>query len=451
LLLLALALGAGPGCAAMTNPVAVGVPARRVPSELLARSQSADQTIPLDLLRQLPPAEYVLGPGDVLAVWVEEYLGQPNQPLPIHTGPLVQTRDQRRVTPSTGYPVPVQADGTIDLPGAGTVSVQGLTLTQARAAVRGLYVPRLIKPERARIIVNLLQPRFYPVLVLRQEGNSFTTGPDGLISGAKRGTGYEIDLLAYENDVLHALARTGGLPGLDALNEVVIYRGCFRDPAGRAALLGALGGKPADRDPLRQMAAGLAAGVVRIPLRVPPGQVPCVRPEDILLGAGDVVFVEARDEEIFYTAGLLPPAAHVLPRDRDLDVLEAIALTRGPLVNGLFGVSNLSGDQIRAGLGNPSATLLTVVRRTPGGGQVPIIVDLEVALHNPAERILVRPGDLLILQEKPEQAMVRYLSQTFFNFNIFWEAFHSKFGAGVIDVAAPDRLSGRLGTLNLVQ
>jgi hypothetical protein len=44
------------------------------------------------------------------------------------------------------------------------------------------------------------------------------------LGAAKRGTGKLVKLPAGENDVLHALAETGGLPGLDARNEIVIVR-----------------------------------------------------------------------------------------------------------------------------------------------------------------------------------------------------------------------------------
>src|SRR5207253_38572 len=107
--------------------------------------------------------------------------------------------------------------------------------------------------------------------------------------------------------------------------------------------------------------------VTRIPLRTPHGQLPAMRPEDVVLHTGDVVFLEARDAELFYTGGLLPPGAHVLPRDHDLDVIEAIALVRGALFNGAFGGSNLSGTLLQGGLGNPSPSLLAVVRRAPDG------------------------------------------------------------------------------------
>jgi hypothetical protein len=176
-----------------------------------------------------------------------------------------------------------------------------------------------------------------------------------------------------------------------------------------------------------------------------------VRPEDVALGDGDVVYVPARDHEVFFTGGLLPPGVHTLPRDRVLDVVEAVSLVRGPLVNGAFGGSNLSGDLIRPGIGNPSPGLLAVVRKTPGGGQINIMVDLRTALREPAERIAVRPGDMLILQEFPGQAMARYLSQTVFNFNLFWQVFRTSNATGIIDAAGPDRLPNRGATLNINQ
>jgi hypothetical protein len=440
------------GCAAVTNPVGDGVPVRRVPVELLAIPKGDDHTIPLTLLRQPPPPVYTVAPGDVLGVFIEGFLGERNQPLPIHTGLLPQSRDLRRLTPATGYPVVVQPDGTIHLPQAGKMYVSGKTIVEIQDAIRPFYIEKkVIKPDvQPLILVSLLQPRQTSVLVLRQEALTFGTGPDGLIATSKRGTGFEVDLPGNENDVLHALARTGGLPGLDVCNELIIQRGCFRDAADRSVLMNGLQATPSAKNPLEALGAG--GPIVRIPLRLPPGHPPCLRPEDVILQNGDVVFLEARDEPLFFTAGLLPPAAHVLPRDRDLDVVEAVALSRGPLINGAFGGSNLSGDLVKPGIGNPSPTHLTVVRRTPGGGQLPITVDLGRALNDPSERLLVKAGDLLLLQEKPEEALARWFSQTFFNFDVVWQAFHSRWVTGVIDVSAPDRLTTtRLPTVNIPQ
>ena len=60
------------------------------------------------------------------------------------------------------------------------------------------------------------------------------------------------------------------------------------------------------------------------------------RPTDVVLRSGDTVYVEGREAEVFYTAGLAGSGQFSLPRDYDLDVLQAIALVRGPLVNGGF-------------------------------------------------------------------------------------------------------------------
>src|SRR5581483_7312216 len=128
-------------------------------------------------------------------------------------------------------------------------------------------------------------------------------------------------------------------------------------------------------------------------------------------------------------------------RDHDLDVLEAISRVHGPLFNGAFGGSNLTGNLVAPGIGGPSPSLLVVLRRTPGGGQVPIVVDLRDALRHPEERLLVRAGDVLILQEKPSEALARYFTQTFFNFDLVWEAIHSPSATGIVDISTPDRIA----------
>jgi protein involved in polysaccharide export with SLBB domain len=439
------------GCAALTNPVADGISVRHLPPELLGPTKEEEKTIPLTALGQPQPPAYRLGPGDVLGVAVDGFLGERDQPasLPLHVAPQVQVRDQHRLPPAVGYPVPVAEDGTIDLPSAGPLRVQGMSLPEAREAVRSLYVTkRLLKQETARVSVTLLHPRQYRVVVVRQEATSFTSSLEGPLVSSKRGTGNIVDLPAYENDVLHALAQTGGLPGLDAYNAVLIQRNSYPGGQDCAALGAWFHGQPSPEGPGATLCP--SGPVVRIALRQPLGTPLPFRPEDVVLQSGDVVFLEARDEDLFYTGGLLPPGAFVLPRDHDLDVIEAVSRVHGSLMNGAFSVSNLSGTLIQPGIGNPSPSLLVVVRRTPSGGQVPIVVDLREALRHPEERLRVRAGDVLILQERPSEALARYFTQTFFNFDLIWQVVHEKFATGIVDVAAPDRLSQRLATVGVV-
>src|SRR5262245_59119001 len=67
------------GCAALTNPVANGIPVRRLPPELLGESKAGMETIPVSSLRQPPPEHYKLGPEDVLGIWIEGIMGEKGQ------------------------------------------------------------------------------------------------------------------------------------------------------------------------------------------------------------------------------------------------------------------------------------------------------------------------------------------------------------------------------------
>src|SRR5260221_2037845 len=77
------ALAVMQGCAALSNPVANGIPVRKLPPELLGESKANLQTIPLSLLRQPRADAYKLAAGDVLGIWIEGVLGEKGQPPPV--------------------------------------------------------------------------------------------------------------------------------------------------------------------------------------------------------------------------------------------------------------------------------------------------------------------------------------------------------------------------------
>jgi protein involved in polysaccharide export with SLBB domain len=391
------------GCAAMTNPVADGIPAERVPPQYLGRPREEEKTISLTLLRQKPPDAYRLDAGDILGVYIDNILGDRNQPPPVRV-----SEQGTNLQPAFGYPIPISENGSLPLPLIPPVPLKGLTLPEAQQAIVNAYEtvrtgrwyqrPKaIIDPGNARVIVTLYKQRQVHVQVVRQDSGGLTIGAQGVIGSTKRGTGATVDLPAYENDVLNALNRTGGLPGLDAVNEVVIQRGTGQ--------------------------ADSAGQVVRIPLRMRAGEPPPFRPEDVVLQTGDIVFIEARDTELFYTGGLLPPHQFVLPRDYDLRVVDAIALAQGPLVNGAFNLNNLTGATQATGLGSPSPSLVSVVRRTRDYGQLVIRVDLNRALRDSRENILIQAGDVLVLQETPTEATTRYIT-TVLHFNFLANLFH---------------------------
>lgn len=386
LLLLGVALSSG--CAALTNPVADGIPVRRVPAEILGRPKSDLRPIPLTMLRRTEPPQYTLDRGDVLAIIAGDLFGPENQPAP------VRLADQFGNDAAAGFPVPVRDDGTIALPHPKipAIDVRGKTLTEVEALVRKAVIEdvKLFQQDAVRVSVQLYQKRRIQIQVVRED--TVPIAAQGLgaqfLATAKKGSGFIVPLEFGKNDVLHALNLTGGLPGLDARNEVIIQRE------------EQVNGKP-------------KRSSISIPLRIYPDQSVNITEQDIILNDGDIIYIQSRDSEVFYTAGIVGSRQIPLPRDYDLDVVQAVAVAGGPLVNGGFTQNAFVPQATASGLGNPSPSLVTVVRKLPNGQQIPIRVDLTRAFKDPRERILIQPDDILVMQEKPSEAITRYLTQQF--------------------------------------
>lgn len=431
-LIAALAVVACGGCSALTMPV-TGIPAYRVPDSLLAARKDDTQTINLASLRQPKEDVYKLASGDVLGIWIPGVIGDASEVPPTH----FSITENLTYPPSVGVPFTVQDDGTIDLPIVAPLNVKGMTLLEVKRAIQKAYTQdqQIIQAGFDRIVVTLAQPRVTHVLVFRQESATTTTGAQNSIlpqeiNRFKRGTAYALELRAYKNDVLHALSESGGLPGLDAVNEIRIQRGRFADPADREEVA-------------RELEAGICStpGLeeTRIPLRLAPGQPLPFRPQDIILNSGDVVFIEARESEVFYTGGLLPPTEIDLPRDHDLDVLEAVAMANGPIFSGGFRLGNatFSAELTRTGqVGSPSPSQLIVLRKTANGRQVPIRVDLNRATWDDHERIIVQANDVLILQQTPDEALASYWVGVV-NFTGVFRLFQHEDAVGTATIAAP--------------
>jgi protein involved in polysaccharide export with SLBB domain len=426
------------GCAAITNPLANGIPVRILPDELLAESKKDLKPISLALLRQPYPKSYQLAAGDILGVYIEGVLGEADTPPP------VQITEGTNLPPSIGYPIPVRQDGTVPMPLIDPVSVDGMTVAQAEKAIVAAYeAKKILRSEDRRVLVTLMRPRQTRVLVMREDSqNQYqrltirSRAIRGLpttqttIGGTQQGTGAVLELPAYENDVLHALADTGGLPGADAIEEVIIQRGYWdvaANPSGADIALPA-GVDSANADQGQQ--------TIRIPLRQRPGEPLPFTPRDILLQTGDIVVIRALEPAFYYTGGLMPAREVPMPRDTDLTVVEAILKVDGSLLNGAVSTDNLNGTIVQPGLGNPSPSLLAVLRKTPNNGQVTIRVDLNRAVKDPRENILVQAGDVLVLQETPCEAIGRYTSQVF-NLNIITKIIDRGSAQGTTSVALP--------------
>jgi len=405
---------AGSGCHSITG-TCHSVPANRINPHLFGTIKEAQVPILLSALGQEKPAAYRVGPGDTLAIFVWGVLPPATDEVPVLS--QYQTLNQRYyppsgsiVSPSTGLPMTVGNDGALEMPMVGRLNVSGLTIEEISNKIKDAYRKLSVTVEgRERVSVAMITQRVKRVVVLRQDtpNPAVTVTPPGVVDQIHRGSGEVIDLPAYENDVLHALAATGGLPGTDGVREVWVMR--------NGAINGTDGLDPAKLDKMiENYSSPQTSGpsILRIPLYSYPNEPLPFGPQDVVLNAGDVVYVPRR-QEYFYTGGLIGGAKIPLPQDQDLDIIEAIAQA----VGSIGGPLGQSGDVLRAG--SPGwfikPTRAVVIRKMPDGSQLSIRVDLARAMEDKKERILIQPDDLVMLHFKPGEGAANAVL-TFFSF-----------------------------------
>jgi hypothetical protein len=407
------------GCTALFNPIET-IPANRVPAQFLAEPQANKVPIDVARLRQTKPEFYTLDSDDVLGVFIEGVLGNFDE------APPVQLPDPNSdLPPAIGFPVPVREDGTASLPLVKPIPLRGLTIQQAEALITRAYRggEQPILKEDSRIIVTLLRERTYRVFVVRQDNSRSALGLQfqgqqrgGVVSdrGDQSSRGFVLQLPAYQNDVLNSLTRTGGLPGVNAKNEIRILRGSRVDIARRDEQLSEFyrSNRP-DQFPYGVIPAVTdATNAIQIPMRLNPGVVPDLREEDIILRDGDIIYVDSRESEVYYTGGLLGGGERVLPRDYDLDVLAAVSLAGAGIgTNQQTGLIGGAAQRV-------PPTELIVLRRIPGNRQLAIRIDLNDTINDPRQRMLVKSGDTLILRFKPQEEIINFASGVFFTFGI---------------------------------
>jgi len=301
-------------------------------------------------LALIPPKDYLIGPGDTLQVLVPG---------------LFET------TMITPFTVRVGADGSVVLPSIGKANVGGQTLGAAQLTIEQAYSSGIL--VNPRVNVSLAAKGTYNVSVI----------------GEVRQAG-AFDLPRYEDDLAHAIARAGGLTDRAAARVEIHRRATPRDIV----------------EILGQIQPDFTAGenlVLVIPLEgqgatvyldgVPPRR-KILTANDVELRAGDVVVVPRRTDEVFFVVGPLNRSnvlnfsvqdqdrrlgnAFLLPRDRDIDVVTAVAM---------------------AGYIDPidSPSTVTVQRSMPGQSPLLIRVDLIAARANWKENLYVQPGDIIYL------------------------------------------------------
>ena len=378
---------------------------------------------------------YQLAAGDVLGVFVEGVVGE------LDASPPVQLpASGSDLPPSIGFPAVVRYDGTLTLPLVKPISVQGLQIEQAQQAVERAYrageAP--IVSADSRIIVTLARKRTIQVTVIRQDAISnrpinFRNGVTDRSDSSARGN--RLQLPAGDNDLLTALIETGGIPGLNAKPYVRISREQQRGspyPRRRNAQPSRAVISRGSQFPRTSRSGGQRSTVSSTPprgvsnhasfyrgytgperteflvsLSPQAGQTTAqgARLESLSLADGDIVLVDARPTEVYYTGGLLRGGEFPLPRDKRLNVLEAVALAGGQI-----------GTNGGVAAGSIPPTELLVVRRLPGGSQRTFLVDLDRAINDSRQRPAVAVGDTLILRYKPSERAANAGVQVFNTF-----------------------------------
>ena len=396
------------------------IPVNRVPLEYLEPNQFKDdlEEISLQRLRQDPPEVFQLGPGDILGIYIDNVIGSSEELPPVNFP------EDASLPPSIGFPVPVREDGTIAVPLVPPIEVHGMTLVQATAQIREAYTRKkeILKEGQDRIIVTLMRRRTIRVFVIREEAG-------GIADVTKRGTGQVLDLPIYENDVLHALSETGGLPGTDAKNEVLIYRGMYDDALAYERNLIRANQLYQDACHCDQTQKPDPPNLLRIPLRFEPNFPPQFQQKDIILQDNDIVMIRSRESEVFYTGGVLGGAEIPLPRDRDIDIFAAIALAGGPIgagnrtgLNG--GAGGLGGGGgVGGGGGQCGPSELIIIRELPCDQQITMKVNLNQAMQDRTQRVTVQPNDMLILRYSLQEEITNFALGVI-QFQLFRSAFN---------------------------
>jgi hypothetical protein len=415
ILSLLLLVSSGTGCVTFTRHA---VPASRLPHQYQAPSKCNLHPINFQLLGNRQVGEHYLDTGDTIAVTVVGVFPNTDASAPVvpsHTT-LSQAYYPPHGTvnsPSFGVPMQIQADGTLILPEIPAVDIRGLTLGAAAERIAKAYVDQdVLKPDAARVNLVLLKSRVNRVVVLREdssvEGATAISRSQTIIN--KKGSADVIDLPYQESDVLHALVASGGLPGVDAYNEIWILRSEEATDEEREHLQQVIDAGASPSDAIRSLPNHLKA--TRIPLKLCAGEPLPFTPADIELKTGDIVYIEPRRDEYIYTGGLLPGGRQLLPRDEDLDIIEAIALSNGS-VGGIGAAASITALRGAGNILPPTRVL--ILRKLPNGQQLPIRVDLTQAMRDPKERIKVMAGDYILVYYKPGEAV----SNAFLNsFNI---------------------------------
>jgi len=314
--------------------------ATNMPAEFVAPPTTNVSTDLISRLADDTAGSDVIGPGDLLSVTVDSGYGE---------------------GPATPTPVWVAEDGTTRVPLIGPVRVAGLTprdagpLIAAAAVERGIYGDRYLC-----VTVEMKEQRTNHVRII----------------GAVRSPGVK-QLPRGSSDLLSALVAAGNLSE-KASPEIQIIR-CH---GGRNSV--SPGPRRVADGPQAELTSyGVANSQGPRSISVNLVSMADQPAEDYYLEDGDVVVVRERDPRSIHVIGLVKePGEYDLPLDRDLHLLNALAL---------------AGDRT-----SQLADKVWVIRRVPGQEEpVRIQASVREAKRDASANVRLASGDVVSVEETP--------------------------------------------------
>jgi len=412
------------GCNALLFRIRGSVNPHALPENLLAKTRNYRVPIDYRTLGQSPPTVYRLDSGDVLGIAIDGILPF-SAPTAAPTSPPVNfPESDSRLPPSTGFPVAVHENGTILMPGIAPILVRGMSVDEVRETLVKVYSENS-KAKRGEFypLVSLLRQRTYNISVIRRDLGETSSA--------------SIQLEAYRNDVLNALLKTGGLPGDDAKDQVTILRQHRSDSTpmvGKTPMVSFQNTDPRNNSINTQISYRNRYSPETLPPPTwhefePPETIPLTRyagpsgqcvdgyitgyNQSSILYEGDIIYIESRESEVFYTTGLIPGGQHPIPRDYDIDIFDAMAIAGYS-----YGKAQGTGGGLVAITG-VTPTQLFVFRKTNDEyGEIPIKIDLVKAVTDPRERLVIKAGDKLLLRYTPAEEATNFGTIAFFTFGI---------------------------------
>lgn len=327
--------------ASVTGCASVNYKAAELPTRFQAMRLTNSQTVDLTRFSTSTANSERISNGDVLEVSISAGLGKDD---------------------SITFPVRVADNGNASLPHIGSLSLTGLELEEAEAAVTTACIQKQLY-RQPHVTVTMKRPKTNRVTVI----------------GAVKEPGI-YELRGSSSDILSAIVSAGGLDeDAGTIVEVRNPKGSAAGSQNRPDMIAGGNSSPNGIDLVNHEVPIVTSGATSVKIDL--ASATAVTKKDVAVMDGGVVRVERRDPKPVHIGGLVKkPGRYEYPLAEDLRLLEAIDLAGGE--------------------SNPVADKVYIIRPVKGANQ-PILIQASIskAKSDPDENLRLGPGDKVSVEK----------------------------------------------------